>query len=398
MKLKISSYYLLTCLFITASWPVPSQTRLKKGDPRLSETAEIYRFPQNNPDINERQHELVPSIAASTDGDTLYIAWYSGGSGEGPGNFVTVAVSDDGGKTWHKDALVVCPKDSAVRFFDPVLWRDGKGTILLNYAVCMYGRHWDCRGGVNEMCIKWTGTEMEYTEPVVVSYGVMMNKPLEIPEKRSVLYPVSVWNLGKDFTADSLYIGDGTYIGLSRNRHGRHETSRLRPYSKIEPLPRASRTFDEHNLVQIEGPHLMAIVRGRYGMYVSHSYDYGKTWKSLKPFVSAGPTTSSRVSLTRLESGNILLVMNASTKRNNMTAFLSYDGGMTWSRSVLLDGREQVSYPDVSQSSDGMIHVTFDRDRKGAKEIWYLRLTENDIRNGKAENIYRINLNAHEEQ
>ena len=42
------------------------------------------------------------------------------------------------------------------------------------------------------------------------------------------------------------------------------------------------------------------------------------------------------------------------TGRNNLTAFLSEDGGKTWPYTLLLDARSGVSYPDVIESNGAL--------------------------------------------
>jgi hypothetical protein len=137
------------------------------------------------------------------------------------------------------------------------------------------------------------------------------------------------------------------------------------------------------------------MVRTTKGIYFSTSSDYGKTWSNVEPFTASGPTTSSRFYLGKLASGNLLLISNSSTTRNNMTAFISKDGGKTWPHRLLLDARENVSYPDADQTPDGKIHVVFDRERTSAKDILYCRFTEEDVIKGSTEMVFktRVNIN-----
>ena len=51
--------------------------------------------------------------------------------------------------------------------------------------------------------------------------------------------------------------------------------------------------------------------------------------------------------------------------RNNLTAFISEDDGETWPYSLLLDRRNNVSYPDVKEDENGNIYVIYDRERGG---------------------------------
>ena len=72
--------------------------------------------------------------------------------------------------------------------------------------------------------------------------------------------------------------------------------------------------------------------------------------------------------------------------------YISRDDGKTWEGGLLLDGRSQVSYPDVTER-DGEITVIYDRERGGfkeslaeaqgeAREILLARFTEEDILHG----------------
>jgi hypothetical protein len=76
-----------------------------------------------------------------------------------------------------------------------------------------------------------------------------------------------------------------------------------------------------------------------------------------------------------------------------MAAFISEDGGESWPHKLLLDARENVSYPDLDQTEDGTIHVVFDRDRTGAKDILYARFNEKDVIENLSDNIFKTRVN-----
>ena len=81
-----------------------------------------------------------------------------------------------------------------------------------------------------------------------------------------------------------------------------------------------------------------------------------------------------------MKSGNILRVSNDSgTTRTNLKAFLSFDDGKSWPHSILLDNRNHVSYPDVTEDSSGNIYIVHDWSRLEEKAIFLSRLTEADI-------------------
>jgi hypothetical protein len=72
-------------------------------------------------------------------------------------------------------------------------------------------------------------------------------------------------------------------------------------------------------------------------------------------------------------------------------AFVSRDDGLTWSRGLLLDQRPGVSYPDGQQAEDGTIHLVYDRDRTGEREIVQVSFREADIwDSAHDEALYRV--------
>ncbi len=112
----------------------------------------------------------------------------------------------------------------------------------------------------------------------------------------------------------------------------------------------------------------------------SVSDDKGKSWTDLDT-LHAFTSANSILYLGRLQSGKLLLIYNnnAHNKRNNLTAYLSDDDGKTWPHQLLIDARENVSYPEAVQESDGRIRVIYDRSRGGAKEILMATFLEADI-------------------
>lgn len=62
---------------------------------------------------------------------------------------------------------------------------------------------------------------------------------------------------------------------------------------------------------------------------------------------------------------------------------LSEDDGETWPYTLLLDERNEVSYPDAKEADNGYIYVTYDWERVTQREILMARFTEDDILRGK---------------
>ena len=133
---------------------------------------------------------------------------------------------------------------------------------------------------------------------------------------------------------------------------------------------------------------LWMLVRTNQGIGESLSSDGGLTWSALS--TSSIQHTSSRFFIRRLDSGNLLLVkhgpIHENTGRSHLTAYASTDDGESWSTGLLLDEREDISYPDGQQGGDGSIYITYDRSRTGDREILMSRFTENEVYAGGIDN------------
>ena len=125
-------------------------------------------------------------------------------------------------------------------------------------------------------------------------------------------------------------------------------------------------------------------MRDNHGMTQSESFDEGNTWST--PVKTPFLTASARFFLTKLKSGNALLVKYSNPldteRRSHLTAYLSKDDGATWKGGLLLDERWGVSYPDGFQAPDGRIYVQYDRNRESG-EILLAIFTEEDVLAGK---------------
>jgi AraC-like DNA-binding protein len=137
---------------------------------------------------------------------------------------------------------------------------------------------------------------------------------------------------------------------------------------------------------------LRMLVRLHDGIGESYSYDRGRKWSKGGKTKLGSP--SSRFFIKKLNSGRVLLINHYKFKgRNNLTALLSDDDGVTFPYSLLLDERDSVSYPDAVECDNGMIRITYDRERgcfltsledaySCAREILTACITEEDILKG----------------
>lgn len=339
--------------------------------------------PQPGPQYHSSQRlwQGIPSLERGSDG-CFYATWYSGGQTEDPDNYVLVVRSDDEGESWSESILVIDPPGK-VRAFDSNLWTDPHGRLWLFWAQSY--ELFDGRMGVwVSVCDDPGASPQAWSEPQRLFNGIMLNKPTVLTTGEW-LYPAALWALSKWVPAERRE----TFARHADLDHERFSsvfvtTDGGESFSLRGRADVPGRVFDEHMVVERTDGSLWMLVRTDYGIGESVSTDRGRTWSPGKDSGLGGPC--SRFFIRRLQSGALLLVNHVDYEgRNNLTALLSDDDGRTWPHRLLLDGRRDVSYPDGFQAPDGTIHIIYDRERRGAKEILLASFTEEDIRAGKSQ-------------
>ena len=144
---------------------------------------------------------------------------------------------------------------------------------------------------------------------------------------------------------------------------------------------------------------MQAFYRDRRGttIYRNYSWDDGMSWTA--PRATALPNNNSGIQVCALKSGALAIVFNNAVgqmkPRFPLTIALSYDDGLTWPYlrdlelggeddtvpwgSKLRDGKQVYSYPAVTQTADGLIHVAYTWRRTFIKHV---AITEEWIRAG----------------
>ncbi|MFP5042829.1 sialidase family protein [Parasediminibacterium sp. JCM 36343] len=342
---------------------------------------------QDNPKYTIRKWQGIPSIGMDNSG-IMYAAWYTGGKGEGLGNFITVSISEDSGKTWLNNKMIVALNDSNYydtnRLYDPCFQNDLHGKISLTFSRNWVSKNKDTidKGSLWITSLfynKFLG-QLVATPPSNIALGVMMNKPIISSDSSSIYFPIARW-----YVDDSIKQRPFIY----KAEIGNNGFTNLRKVGAI-PLANKLRFVDEHMIVQLKDNSFYAMIRtAKYGIYSCSSKD-AINWTDCKKITALGATTSSRFHLRKLKSGRLLLIMNNSTSRTNLKAFLSDDNGLTWPYSLLIDGRANVSYPDMVEGNNGDMYIIYDFDRYGTASINVLKVNEQDIINGFVNNLPNI--------
>ena len=325
---------------------------------------EVIHSPRGQYADDLRKFQGIPGIERAANG-RLWATWYGGGEGEGQQNYIMLATSADDGLTWSDVKLVI---DPPFRASEPGLWHDPQGRLWLVWNQYPKGRLSEPNSAMWAMVAADSGCENPTWQPprLIARDLNSLNKPIVLSDGTWV-WPALSWNHSNPSTPLLSHDDGQTFV----------------PGGAIAILE--GRGCDEYNVVELRDGHLWLLSRTKQGMVESFSTDKALTWAEARP--GKIKHASSRHFLTRLRSGNLLLVKHGAIDeridRSHLMAFLSEDEGNTWSDGLMLDEREKVSYPDGVQAEDGTIYVIYDFERTGAKEILMARFTEDCVAQGK---------------
>ena len=321
----------------------------------------------------------MPTIAVTRKG-RIFSAFYSGGTSEGTENFVLLLKSDD--QKDFGEPIAVCYSPLG-RCFDPCLWIDPLNRLWLFWSFQPTREE----GTYAVVCDNPDEDELCWSTPFFIGHNVMLNKPTVL-SSGEWLFPISVWenSLRKIYPVDAkMPRKTGAFVYKSVDNG--------KTFTVIGSTVIKNRSFDEHMIVEMKDGSLIMLIRSQNGIVLSKSVDRGVTWYQNEENFLEGP--SSRFFISRLKSGRILLVNHYEfSGRNNLYAFLSDDECETWKYKLLIDERDNVSYPDAMEDENGNIFITYDHERgaylssleensKCAKEILYAKITEQDIISGR---------------
>ena len=322
----------------------------------------------------------IPAIEVTV-GGRIYSAFYSGGTKEGLNNFSFVVMSDDGGESFSEPIIVAFKEGH--RCYDPCLWIDTLGRLWFIFALAPH------HAVYATVCDSPDAEKPVFGELFKIGEEVMMNKPTVL-SSGEWLFPIAVWrndhlNVPENFVSDKE--GDDRRAFAYVTRDGG------KSFERLGGAAAEMRTYDEHMLLELSDGRIAMYIRTSYGIAVCYSSDKGKTFSEPRDSHLGGPNT--RFFISRLKSGRVLLINHYGyTGRSHITAMLSEDDGKSFPYKLLLDDRQNVSYPDAKEAEDGFIYITYDRERgvlkssldevyESAREILYAKITEEDIIRGE---------------
>jgi len=304
----------------------------------------------------------VPGIERTAKGRlwTIY-----GRNVESTRTYQVLKMSDDDGRSWSEVKLMILPREGT-RAMSANVWIDPVDRLWLFWGQSASMQ--DGRFGVWAIVADDPdAAELKWSAPRRLGDGIMMNKPTVL-KNGDWLLPSSVWK------------ADNSCHVLASTDQGK--TFQLRGTANIADPKR--RGPDEEMIVERKDGSLWMLVRMQ-GMAESISNDGGKTWSPVER--STIKHNTSRFFLRRLRSGSLLLVkhgpLGKRTKREQLTAYISDDDGKTWQGGLMIDARDDVTYPDGVQAEDGTIYLVYDYHRTPEGIIHMATFREDDVRAGK---------------
>ena len=281
-------------------------------------------------------------IAAMDDGELLAV-WYSYvGPHELDGSAVYLARRPPGAESWDAPQLVV---DGPLRDGNPVIHAEGD-RVWLFHAVVPFGwstAHVEVR--VSEDRGRTWGPDEAIGAPVGLN---VRNKPIRLPDG-SLLLPCYDEIVPRSVFLASDGVGPWALLGES-----------VPIPSNIQPA-----------VVRLDDGRLLAALRNpaRGEMWVMHSDNEGRCWSS--PSASGFANPGSACDLLRLGNGHLILALNDSAdERLTLSIALSTDEGRTWPFRRKVDvGQKERSYPSLTQTPDGLVHLTYTRGRERIQHV-----------------------------
>lgn len=324
--------------------------------------------PESEYSADTRHWQGIPGIERAPNG-RLWACWYSGAYGEGAGNYVVLVTSDDDGESWSEAVLIVDPK-APVRAYDPALWHDPLGRLWLFWAQSQ--GLFDGRSGVWAIVTEDSSAPKPvWSDPFRICDGIMMNKPTVLSTGEWLL-PAAVWScMGGEYFDCPEIQGSSVVCSIDNGN-----TWSVRGKAHVPDV-----SFDEHMVVERSDGNLWMLVRTKYGIGESCSFDRGATWTPGKP--SNIPHVDSRFNIRRLKNGSLMLVRHNppdGISRSHLAVYLSNDDGITWQQERMLDEKVGVSYPDSVESEDGAVYIIYDYDRQGVGQIIMQKSTDSKVR------------------
>lgn len=319
----------------------------------------------------------IPQVARLGDG-RLFSVWGAFGKDDTNGR-IYGAFSSDGAKTWSAPRLLI----------DDPKFMDGDPNILVDgNKVWVYGTRVTIPNTIKKA---WTtmvhsaDNGANWTAPVeiFIPRQYTPGKQHNAIKLRDGSYAMGIaWDLWAEQGMNARTEGEmNLATGILLSTDGAAWTLHGNLYATIENKMRPGFTngLCEPSIVQLANGEIFMLLRnGSSRHYESRSQDGGLTWSSPVPSTLSGSNTPAALWRNDKKSDEIVAVWNSNPlNRWPLVTALSSDGGRTWTTpKILANPGRQVSYPGLTQTSDGtFVAVWQEVLADGGRDIRYARYT-----------------------
>lgn len=272
----------------------------------------------------------------------FYTQFFGGADDHSAARIVSVH-SDDDGLTWSAKPETILDNPSGANVMSVSLLRLNSGRIAFFYLL---KNTWhDCRPHVrfsDDEGKTWTGDRLMVDSP---GYFVMNNDRVIQHSSGRLIAPLAFHRArAADVNSSKSFDGRGIALWYTSDDDGL--TWKEAPQWQALPVPATHTGLQEPGLVELSDASLLAFFRTDQGtLYEAHSSDKAQSWTAAAPGPLQSPTSPATIE--RLPNSPVLLAIwndqsgqfpMAKGKRTPLVASISNDGGKTWPNRKLLEG------------------------------------------------------------
>ncbi|MCK5811349.1 MAG: exo-alpha-sialidase [Clostridiales bacterium] len=314
------------------------------------------------PPTAENPRNSEGSFVKLEDGTIIFA--YSKFMGEGHQDvskaYIAFEYSYDNGETFGDEKIMFSPDEVGAKNIMAVSFLQLDNCIIVAYVV-RYGFH-DLRLHIRKTYDQCkTFTELKCTIPYP-GYYVTNNDRLVRLSNNSIIIPTAYHRC---LHSDSLAWSSWDSRGVARFFVSEDEGETFIESKGFGALNigDSNTGLQEPGVIEINKGHLLCYCRTDLGcQYLSHSYDYGKTWSNFSPSKFFSPT--SPMSMKRIDEKRILAVYNpvpitpianegTSWGRTPLIGAISEDNGSTFSKFFMLENDKLAGFCYTAMYVDG---------------------------------------------
>lgn len=346
--------------------------------PAVLAAAGFETGPVKRSDAGACHVNAYPVIARLASGKLLTV-WAATAKGEKAARIVG-ALSADGGRSWSQPQTLI--QTPGMSDLDPNILMDGKRVFVYSTTVALNMTRID-RSQVFMTQSDDDGAAWSKPIEIVLPFKYFVGKRhigLKLIDG-TLAMPFS-WDLWAEKgiparTEGEMNLASGVLLG----KDGIHWT----PFGAIhvwieKRTPFSTNGVCEPALVELNNGELLMILRtGAAFHYESRSRDGGLTWDPPRPSTLVGHNTPTALWRMDQKPEEIIAIWDRSPiNRYPLSVAISADGGHTWSppKDVASSNGPQVSYPGITQASDGTIVAVWQQQlAEGGREVRWARFT-----------------------